>query len=81
MAIENDDIITGRLTVAFCKNMIGSSRGDISINREGGIIHTPYEWLNEIINEYQITHLERKYFVKNQEWNLSGVYLRFFYME
>ncbi|MCL2063608.1 MAG: S8 family serine peptidase [Candidatus Cloacimonetes bacterium] len=69
-----DDIYPGRITVCFSADLIGNTRGMLEITHENGIVRTPYDWFNELADEYQIVNLTRKYRVKNTEWNLDGKY-------
>ncbi|MCL2063282.1 MAG: S8 family serine peptidase [Candidatus Cloacimonetes bacterium] len=71
---ELNDFWAGRITVCFSLDLVGNSRGEININIVDGVVQTPFEWFNELAFEYQITNLERKYWVKDQEWNLNGQY-------
>ncbi|MCL2062809.1 MAG: S8 family serine peptidase [Candidatus Cloacimonetes bacterium] len=67
-----DDFYPGILTVCFSADMIGNSRGDFIITHENGIVQTPFDWFNELAEEFQIINLTQKYRVNNSEWNLNG---------
>ena len=64
----------GLITVCFSADLVGNTRGEFNITHENGIVQTPFEWFNDLAEEYQIINLTRKYQVKNREWNLNGQY-------
>ena len=70
--LEND--YTGSITICFSSDFVGNTRGDINITFEDGIVVTQNEWFNTIAREYRVTNLSRKYWVKDQSWNLNGMY-------
>ncbi|MCL2064557.1 MAG: S8 family serine peptidase [Candidatus Cloacimonetes bacterium] len=68
------DFYPGELTVCFSSDYVLTTRGDFEINYVDGIAVTPFEWLNDLAQEFQITTLERKYQIKYQDWNFNGQY-------
>ncbi|MCL2064931.1 MAG: S8 family serine peptidase [Candidatus Cloacimonetes bacterium] len=69
-----EDFHPGMITVCFSADLVENTRGELAISIENGIIQTPFEWLNELAEEYQIVNLRRLYQVKNKEWHLNGQY-------
>ena len=73
-ASDADVFLPGVVNVCFRVEAIGNTRGEFAIIVEDGLVQTPLNWFNEIAQEFQIVSLERKYWVKDQDWNLEGVY-------
>ncbi|MCL2065761.1 MAG: S8 family serine peptidase, partial [Candidatus Cloacimonetes bacterium] len=72
---DNDEFYSDRIIVGFSAGFVGNTRGEFDIQIEDGFVYTPVLWFNDIAREYQITSMERKYIVRDQEWNLDGLYL------
>ena len=62
------------ITVCFSADLIGNTRGDLTITTQDGIIQTPFIWLNDLAKDFQITSLTRKYTLKNSDWHNNGRY-------
>ena len=71
---DESDFYPGELTVCFDADFIKTTRGDFEVSYQDGIAVTPFEWLNELAQEFQINHLERKYQIKHQDWHFNGQY-------
>ena len=73
-ATTEQDFYPGLITVCFSADLVGNTRGDFNITIENGIIQTPFDWLNQLAEEYQIVNLTQKYRVKNYNWHKDGQY-------
>ncbi|MCL2064009.1 MAG: S8 family serine peptidase [Candidatus Cloacimonetes bacterium] len=71
---ENEIFYPGIVTINLSVDLIGNTRGEINITRSNGLIVTPFEWFNELAEEFQIISLERMFVVKNQTWSRNGRY-------
>ena len=73
-AQNSSDVYHNLINICFSASAVGNTRGELHIDTIDGIVHTPFEWLNNLSQEFQITQMTRKYIVKNQDWNLDGIY-------
>jgi len=64
----------GIVSVCFDAGMIGNTRGEFNVDIVDGIVSTPFEWFNDLAQEFQIISLEKVFWVKDHEWNLNGQY-------
>ena len=68
------DFYPGKISVCFSREMVGNTTGDFLIEKNDDIVVTPFGWLNALAIEYQIIDLQRKHWVKDQQWHDEGRY-------
>ncbi|MCL1826750.1 MAG: S8 family serine peptidase, partial [Candidatus Cloacimonetes bacterium] len=73
-AEELGDFYPGKITVCFSKELVGNTIGEFVITKDHGIIVTPFGWFNQLASEYEIVELQRKHWVKDQQWHDNGRY-------
>ena len=71
---ELGDFYPGKIIVCFSAELIGNTVGDFEITANKGIITTPFLWLNDLAEQYQIIELTQCYYVKDKTWHQNGRY-------